>query len=137
MIDSEGRYIREEKKRKIQRRYRPQIDPDKVIHIPGKNIKEDFYDENVPKRVAVYVRVSTDNIRQTTSFELQKNYYEEYVLRHNNWTLVHIYADEGISGTTLKHRDGLLEMISDCKAGKIDLIITKSVSRFSRNTFPG
>lgn len=133
MIDSEGRYIREEKKRKIQRRYRPQIDPDKVIHIPGKNIKEDFYDENVPKRVAVYVRVSTDNIRQTTSFELQKNYYEEYVLRHNNWTLVHIYADEGISGTTLKHRDGLLEMISDCKAGKIDLIITKTVSRLMRN----
>ena len=63
MIDSEGRYIREEKKRKIQRRYRPQIDPDKVIHIPGKNIKEDFYDENVPKRVAVYVREpSTESV---------------------------------------------------------------------------
>lgn len=85
------------------------------------------------KRVAVYVRVSTDDPRQTTSFEIQKNYYEDLVQKHENWTLVDIYADEGISGTSLAHRDAFNQMIVDCKAGKIDLIITKSVSRFARN----
>ena len=67
------------------------------------------------------------------SYELQKKYYEEFVVRHPRWILVKIYADEGISGTSLNHRDGFNEMIADCKAGKIDMIFTKSVSRFARN----
>ena len=75
----------------------------------------------------------SDDVRQTTSYELQKKYYEEFVTRHPNWTLVNIYADEGISGTSLKHRDEFNRMIADCKAGKIDMIVTKSVSRFARN----
>jgi len=96
-------------------------------------IVTDHYDNEVYQRVAVYVRVSTDDPRQTTSYELQKQYYEEFVIKHPKWELVHIYADEGISGTSLKHRDEFLRMIDDAKAGKIDLIITKNVSRFARN----
>lgn len=85
------------------------------------------------QRVAVYARVSTDDPNQTSSYELQKNHYQDVVNSHMNWVLVDIYADEGISGTSLKHRDAFIRMINDCKAGKIDLIITKSVSRFARN----
>lgn len=64
---------------------------------------------------------------------MQKNYYEEKVSKNPNWTLVGIYADEGISGTSLLHREAFNRMIEDCKAGKIDMIITKSVSCFARN----
>lgn len=90
-------------------------------------------DTTTKLRVAAYCRVSTDNIEQTSSFELQKLYYEEYIGNHENWEMVGIYADEGISGTSLKHRDEFIRMINDCRLGKIDLIVTKSVSRFSRN----
>ena len=83
--------------------------------------------------MAVYARVSTDDPRQTSSYELQKNYYEDYIGRYPNWELVHIYADEGISGTSLRRRDSFNQMINDCATGKIDMIITKSVSRFARN----
>lgn len=132
MIDKEKREAIKRKKDKERQRMWVELDPDKVIHSPGKK-PPDFYDNTAPKRVAVYVRVSTDDIRQTTSYELQKMYYEEYVNRHENWDLVDIYPDEGISGTSLKHRDQFNRMIADCKAGKIDLVITKSVSRFARN----
>ena len=83
--------------------------------------------------MAVYARVSTDDPRQTSSYELQKNHYQDVVNKNPNWILVEIYADEGISGTSLQHRDAFKKMIKDCEAGKIDLIITKSVSRFARN----
>ncbi|MEI8129784.1 MAG: recombinase family protein, partial [bacterium] len=69
----------------------------------------------------------------TSSYELQKNHYMDVVNNHTGWKLIDIYADEGISGTSLKHRDEFVKMINDCKAGKIDLIVTKSVSRFARN----
>lgn len=84
-------------------------------------------------RVAVYARVSTDDPRQTSSYELQKNHFQDVIARHPGWKLSGIYADEGISGTSLNHRDSFLRMIKDCTDGKIDLIVTKSVSRFSRN----
>ena len=84
-------------------------------------------------RVAAYCRVSTDDVNQTSSYELQKNHYEDMIKEHQGWELVGIYADEGISGTSLQHRDEFVRMIQDCKAGKIDLIVTKSVSRFARN----
>ncbi len=108
------------------------VDPDNYEYYPGEEQKDSF-DHNIHQRVAVYVRVSTDNIRQTTSYELQKRYYEDFVVHHPNWTLVKIYADEGISGTSADHRDAFQQMFRDCKAGMIDLIVTKSVSRFARN----
>ena len=95
----------------------------------------DFYSDVRSKRVAVYARVSTDDSRQTSSFELQQNHYEDVVRRHPGWELVEIYADEGISGTSLKNRDAFMKMINDCELGLVDLIVTKSVSRFARNVY--
>lgn len=86
---------------KVHKRYSNRREPD-VIYPAKKQV--DFYDADVHQRVAVYVRVSTDNLGQETSYELQKNYYEEFVLKHPNWKLVKIYADKGISGTSTKHR---------------------------------
>lgn len=121
----------EEKKTKIRERYKG-ISIDNLDVIPAIPT-EDFYDETKIKRVGVYARVSTDDPRQTSSYELQKNHYHDMVNRRPDWKLVEIYADEGISGTSLKHRDDFLRMISDCEAGKLDLIVTKSVARFARN----
>lgn len=118
-------------KSRIRSRYRG-IDPDLLEVIPAKPT-EGLYNDNIHRRVAIYARVSTDDPRQTSSYELQKNYYEDYISRYPNWELVHIYADEGISGTSLRHRDSFNQMINDCTSGKIDMIITKSVSRFARN----
>lgn len=84
-------------------------------------------------RVCAYCRVSTDNDEQLSSFELQQAHYRQLVEDHPNWELKHIYADEGISGTSLKNRDAFNEMIERCRNGEYDLIITKSVSRFARN----
>ena len=112
-------------KEKIRERYKG-IDSDMLDVIPAIP-PEDFYHTQVTKRVGVYARVSTDDPRQTSSYELQKNHYEDVVKRHDNWVLVKIYADEGISGTSLQHRDAFLDMIADCKAGKLDMIITKQL----------
>ena len=132
MIDVERKHIREREKEKTRRRMRREIDPENYEYIP--EVKPaDYYDNEINQRVAIYVRVSTDDVRQTTSFELQKKYYEDFVLKHPNWTLVNIYADEGISGTSIERREAFNQMIADCNNGKIDLIITKSVSRFARN----
>ncbi len=86
------------------------------------------------KRVAAYARVSTDSEEQLTSYEAQVDYYTRHIKSNPAWNFVEVYADEGISATTTKHRDGFNRMISDALSGKIDLIITKSVSRFARNT---
>ena len=132
MINTENKYRKQQEKQKVKKRYNVTVDPENYLFIPAKK-QTDYYDNDTHQRVAIYVRVSTDDVRQTTSYELQKKYYEEFVTRHPNWTLVKIYADEGISGTSLKHRDEFNRMIADCRAGKIDMIITKSVSRFARN----
>lgn len=116
----------------VRKRYQFHTDPEHHKVISAKK-QIDYYDNDVYQRVAVYVRVSTDSAKQTSSYEIQRQYYEEFVTRHPLWTLVEVYADEGISGTSLAHRDAFNRMITDCKAGKIDLIITKSVSRFARN----
>ena len=118
-------------KQRIRERYKG-VNEDVLDVIPAKP-HEDFYKPQTIKRVAVYARVSTDDPNQTSSYELQKNHYEDMVTRKENWTLVDIYADEGISGTSLQHRESFIRMINDCQAGKIDLIVTKSVSRFARN----
>lgn len=121
----------DERKRKIRERYKG-VSVDELDVIPARE-KENIHKIDTPRRVAVYARVSTDDPNQTSSYELQKNHYNDFVNSHPNWTLVKIYADEGISGTSLQHRDSFIEMVRDCELGKIDMIVTKSVSRFARN----
>ena len=99
----------EDQKTKIRQRYKG-IDTDLIDIIPCIT-QEDFYNDTNEKRVAVYARVSTDGINQTSSYELQRNHYEDIINKRPGWTLVDIYAD----------------------ARKVDMIITKSVSRFARN----
>ena len=86
------------------------------------------------RRTAGYARVSTDSDEQFTSYEAQVDYYTRYIQGNAEWEFVSVYTDEGISGTNTKRRAGFNQMISDALAGKIDLIVTKSVSRFARNT---
>lgn len=85
-------------------------------------------------RVAAYCRVSTASEEQLISLDAQKAHYEEYIKANNSWEYAGLYYDEGVSGTKKEHREGLLKLISDCEKGLIDMIITKSISRFSRNT---
>ena len=122
----------EKQKEKIRERYKGNTS-DEVEIIPALP-QPKLYGDNQVKRVAAYARVSTIDVNQTTSYELQKNYYIDFIKNHEGWVYVDVYADEGISGTSLNHREKFKEMIEDCKAGKIDLIVTKSVSRFARNT---
>ena len=122
----------ENQKAKIRERYKGKLLDDVEI-IPALP-QPKLYDDNRVKRVAAYARVSTIDINQTTSYELQKNHYTDLIQKHEGWVFVDIYADEGLSGTSLNHRDAFVRMIEDCKQGKIDLIVTKSVSRFARNT---
>lgn len=86
------------------------------------------------RRVAGYARVSTDSEEQLTSYEAQVDYYTQYIKGNPDWRFVAVYTDEGISATNTKHRDGFNRMVQDALDGKIDLIVTKSVSRFARNT---
>lgn len=85
-------------------------------------------------RVAAYCRVSTEEEEQQGSFEIQKEFYTAKINSTPEWQLAGIYADDGISGVHTKKRDGFNQMIQDCKKHKIDLILTKSISRFARNT---
>lgn len=106
-----------------------------VVHIPAqRNIANRAVARNTKLRVAAYCRVSTEQDEQLNSFENQVTYYTEFITRNPNYELAGIYADEGISGTSTKRREQFNRMIADCEAGKIDLIITKSISRFARNT---
>ncbi|MBQ8260924.1 MAG: recombinase family protein [Lachnospiraceae bacterium] len=86
------------------------------------------------QRVAAYVRVSTDDEEQLESFQSQKQYYQDKISENRDWVMVGIYADEAMTGTKVDKREGFQRMIQDCLDGKIDVIMTKSVSRFSRNT---
>ena len=88
----------------------------------------------VKRKVAAYARVSTDHEEQQTSYEAQVTYYTNYISGRDDWEFVKVYADEGISGCSTKGRVGFTSMVEDALAGKINLIITKSVSRFARNT---
>ncbi len=133
MIDKDKRDSRKTAKDKVRERMKGRLDPDNYEYFPASITKTNYYDNETVQHVGIYVRVSTDDIRQTTSYELQKKYYEDFVTKHPNWQLVEIYADEGISGTSLAHRDSFNRMIADAKAGRITLIICKSVSRFARN----
>ena len=97
-----------------------------ITHFPQMQMKK--------RRVAGYARVSTDSDEQFTSYAAQVDYYTNFIKSNSNWKFVKVYTDEGISGTNTKKREGFNSMIADAANGKIDLIITKSVSRFARNT---
>lgn len=91
--------------------------------------------EDAPKiRVVAYCRVSTESDEQATSYEAQIEHYTDYIEKHPGWELAGIYADDGISGTNTKKRDEFNRLIEDCMAGQVDMVITKSISRFARNT---
>lgn len=112
--------------KKIPKKTVTVIEPKKVLIVD----KEKHHQ----KRVAAYCRVSTDSDEQLTSYVTQKKVYTEMIARNPEWEFAGLYADEGISGTRADKRPQFTQMIKDCNAGKIDIIITKSVSRFARNT---
>ena len=103
-----------------------------VIFIPAK--PEAVRASKRQLRVAAYCRVSTDDEEQLTSYEAQKNYYTDKIMTNKEWTMAGIFADEGITGTSARKRPEFLRMIRQCKQGKIDIVLTKSISRFARNT---
>lgn len=90
--------------------------------------------EEIKLRVAAYCRVSTDSEDQMNSFVAQNTHYNAFIRNHNNWTLVDVYADEGITGTSAQKRGDFQRLLSDCRKGKIDKVLVKSISRFARNT---
>lgn len=107
-----------------------------ILKIPAKEKKgvDLWEEENHQLRVAAYCRVSTELESQAGSYERQKSHYKEKIQKQEGWILAGIYADEGSSGTVKKKREGFLKLLQDCEGGKIDLILTKSISRFARNT---
>lgn len=90
--------------------------------------------QRTKRQVAGYARVSTDSDEQFTSYTAQVEYYTEFITSNPEWEFVGVYTDEGISALSTKNREGFNQMISDALDRKIDLIVTKSVSRFARNT---
>lgn len=119
---------KQERNAKIRERLNTHVE---VQVIPAITDRDGY--EKPKQRVCAYCRVSTDMDTQALSYELQVQNYTEYIHANPDWQFVDIYADKGISGTSLRHRDDFNRMIADCKAGKIDLIITKAVTRFARN----
>ena len=106
----------------------------KVITIPPKPELAQGKAVQRQLRVAAYCRVSTDNEEQLTSYEAQQIYYTDKIMTNKNWTMAGIFADEGITGTSAQKRPEFLKMIRQCRQKKIDIILTKSISRFARNT---
>ena len=106
----------------------------KIIVIPAKNESPQEQAKKRNLRVAAYCRVSTGDEEQLTSYENQKAFYTEKIMKNPEWTMVDIFADEGITGTSTCRRKDFLRMIRQCRQGKIDMILAKSVSRFARNT---
>ena len=107
----------------------------KIIEIPATYQAKGAALQNKRKlRVAAYCRVSTEEEEQQGSFEIQKLFYTDKIESNPEWTMAGIYADDGISGVHTQKRDDFNRMIQDCKKRKIDLILTKSISRFARNT---
>ena len=108
--------------------------PPKVITIPAKPEIASRQAVQRQLRVAAYCRVSTDDEEQLTSYEAQQNYYTDKIMTNREWTMAGIFADEGITGTSARKRPEFLKMIRLCKQKKIDIVLTKSISRFARNT---
>ena len=106
----------------------------KVIVIPAKEDTAQEQEKKKNLRVAAYCRVSTNSEEQLNSYENQKAYYTEKIMTNPDWTMVDVFADEGKTGTSACKRKDFLRMIRQCRQGKIDMILAKSVSRFARNT---
>lgn len=106
----------------------------KVITIPAKTEISGGKAIQRQKRVAAYCRVSTDEDEQLSSYEAQRTYYTDKIMCNKEWTMAGIFADEGITGTSAQKRPEFLHMIRLCKQKKVDIILTKSISRFARNT---
>lgn len=106
----------------------------KVIVIPAKEESAQELEKKKNLRVAAYCRVSTNSEEQLNSYENQKAYYTEKIMTNPDWTMVDVFADEGKTGTSACKRKDFLRMIRQCRQGKIDMILAKSVSRFARNT---
>ncbi len=106
-----------------------------VTVIPARKHKRKSPDEEKPKlRVAAYCRVSTDSDEQASSYDTQIEHYTSFISGHPDWQLAGIFADDGISGTNTKKREEFNRLIDECMAGNVDMVITKSISRFARNT---
>lgn len=101
---------------------------------PTRSLPHQQSPEQTTRRVATYARVPTDSIEQENSLRTQQEYFETYIAAHSDWVNVGIYFDNGISGLSSQKREGFNQMIEDALSGKIDLIVTKSLSRFARNT---
>ena len=106
----------------------------KVIIIPAKEESPQDQEKKKNLRVAAYCRVSTKKDEQLGSFESQKAYYEQKIKQNKEWVSAGIFSDEAITGTKVDKREGFQKMIRKCQNGEIDMILTKSISRFSRNT---
>ena len=106
----------------------------RVIKIPAKPEATRQAEARRQLRVAAYCRVSTKEEDQANSYEVQKEYYTDKIMSNTAWTMAGIFADKGITGTSAKKREDFMRMIRHCRQKKIDVILTKSVSRFSRNT---
>ena len=113
-----------------------EIQPPRVVRIipPTIDIREQLRSEYRQIRVAAYCRVSTKQEEQLNSYDVQVKFYTERINGESNWSLVGIFADKGITGTSVKKREEFNKLIRLCKRGKVDMIITKSISRFARNT---
>ena len=105
-----------------------------VIMIPPKEETAQEQERKRSLRVAAYCRVSTDDEEQLSSYENQRDYYTDKIMNEPGWTMVDVFADEGKTGTSTCARKNFLRMIRQCRQGKIDMIITKSIARFARNT---
>ena len=114
-----------EQKPPVRQKIIREIKPSPVLQARTKNHKP---------RVAAYCRVSTEQEEQQTSIENQITYYEDLIRSNPEWEYAGVFSDDGISGTRDENRPGFMEMIKQCKKGKIDMILAKSLSRFSRNT---
>jgi len=114
----------------------PAVVNPRVRVIPAKveTGRNDANPDGEKKKIAVYARVSTFEEEQQSSQELQESYFKEMIAKNENWELYKVYADHGVTGTNTKNRTAFNQMIEDAKEGKFDLIITKSISRFARNT---
>lgn len=113
---------------------REAFENDAGVEVIPRDKKYEQKGDDDEKLVGPYCRVSTLQESQEDSLSMQQAYYTEYVNKHPNWKLVDIYADHGISATSMKNRTDFNRLIEDCKAGKVNLIITKAVARFARNT---
>ena len=107
-----------------------------VTIVPPRINRETAMPIGIPakRKVAAYARVSTDKDEQQSSYEAQCDYYTKYIKSRSDWEFVGIYSDEGITGTSTANREGFNRMVNDALNGKTQLILTKSVSRFDRNT---